>query len=112
VLSHRSIAFWMIFLTAMLAIGHLFASTGDPHALVSPGGSAEVADVHVHSHDEEAPTCGRVSLPALNACTPSDFASNAEAPGDAVPVPAADCRADTGDRPPPDLVAVLQVNRV
>lgn len=111
-LNRRRIAFWLAVLAVLLAFSHLLGSTGDPHAVVSPDHHTEISQEHAPGHDDETPTCGRASLPTLNAYTPLEFATHTVPPGDAAAVPTVHCQAAAGDRPPPDLVAVLQVNRV
>lgn len=109
---NRRLVSVLVALTAMLAFGHLFASSGDPHAVVEADQHASVADEHPPAHDDEAPSCGRVSLPTLNACAPLECTTHSVLSAAAEHGPAVDCRSDAADRRPPDLVAFLQVNRV
>ncbi len=111
-LNSRRAAFWLVVLSTLLSFSHFLGSTGDPHAVVSPEHHHETAQEHAPAHDDETPTCGRASLPTLNAYAPLEFAAHTAPPGDAAAVPAVHCQTAAGDRPPPDLVAVLQVNRV
>ncbi|WP_155830108.1 hypothetical protein [Glycomyces tenuis] len=111
-MNRRQVALWLVALTAMLTMGHLLGSTGDPHMVISPDHIVELGDMDPPSHDDDSPVCGEVSLPVSCAYTPVGTEAAAAPPETSALASAAGHTVSMDDRSPPDLVAVLQVNRV
>ncbi len=111
-LNRRQAVLWLVALTAVLSLGHLFGSSGDPHMVVSHDYIAELSDTDPPSHDDDSPACGQVAPPVFCAYTPIVAETTAMPPEASDVASAVGHTVSVTDRSPPDLVAVLQVNRV